>query len=220
MADESRQGSGVQELIERIRDAGVEEGEQRAAQIVAEARREAAQLVEAAHIEAAQTRRQASEEIEAFHVSALEALKLAARDTRLKLEAEVLASFEQHVKSLVKPVTYDGEFIRALLLELAGQTTERYTRDKKLQVLVSDLLEGREDENEELDGVIRESVLGLSSNMFREGVEIIPSSEVPGGARVRVVDEELEIDLTDEAIGKLLLKHLLPRYRAILEGAG
>ena len=47
---------------------------------------------------------------------------------------------------------------------------------------------------------------------------IIPSSEVEGGARVRVVGEDLEIDLTNEAISKLLLKHLLPRYRAILEG--
>jgi V/A-type H+-transporting ATPase subunit E len=36
---------------------------------------------------------------------------------------------------------------------------------------------------------------------------------------VRVVGEDLEIDLTDEAVAQLLLKHLLPRYRAILEGA-
>ena len=50
--------------------------------------------------------------------------------------------------------------------------------------------------------------------------EIIPSSEVSGGARVRVVGDNLEFDLTDEAISKLLLKHLLPRYRGILEGTG
>jgi V/A-type H+-transporting ATPase subunit E len=54
--------------------------------------------------------------------------------------------------------------------------------------------------------------------MLREGVEIIPSREVPGGVRVRVVGEDLEIDLTDGAVSKLLLKHLLPRYKSILEG--
>jgi V/A-type H+-transporting ATPase subunit E len=34
-----------------------------------------------------------------------------------------------------------------------------------------------------------------------------------------VVGEDLEIDLSEDAISKLLLKHLLPRYRSILEGA-
>jgi len=62
-------------------------------------------------------------------------------------------------------------------------------------------------------------VLGISDNMLRDGVEIIPSSDVTGGMRVRVVDQNLEFDLTNEAISKLLLKHLLPRYRSILEGA-
>jgi V/A-type H+-transporting ATPase subunit E len=128
----------------------------------------------------------------------------------------VLASFEEHVKRLVAPVTFDGTFITALILRLAGQATEAYAADQELEILVSDLLTG--EDNEELDQRARESVLGISSNMLREGVEIIPSSEVEGGARVRVVGEDLEIDLTNAAISNLLLKHLLPRYRAILEG--
>jgi V/A-type H+-transporting ATPase subunit E len=102
---------------------------------------------------------------------------------------------------------------------LAGQAAEQYPRDQQLEILISDLLLGKEEENEELDKAIRTSVLGISSTMLREGVEIIPSSEVAGGARVRVVGEDVEIDLTEEAISKLLLKHLLPRYRSILEGA-
>ncbi len=83
----------------------------------------------------------------------------------------------------------------------------------------SDLIAGREDENPELERRAVEGVLGISSEMLREGVEIIPDSDVPGGARVRVVGENLEIDLTDDAISALLLKHLLPRYRRILDGS-
>jgi V/A-type H+-transporting ATPase subunit E len=101
---------------------------------------------------------------------------------------------------------------------LAGQAAEQYAADQQLEILVSDLIAGREQENPELDQLVRDSVLGISGNMLREGVEIIPDSDISGGARVRVVGEDLEIDLTDEAISKLLLKHLLPRYRAILEG--
>lgn len=30
--------------------------------------------------------------------------------------------------------------------------------------------------------------------------------------------QEVEVDLTDQAIAKLLLRHLQPRFRALLEG--
>jgi hypothetical protein len=33
------------------------------------------------------------------------------------------------------------------------------------------------------------------------------------------VDEDVQIDLTESAISELLLRHLLPRFRALLRGA-
>ena len=36
------------------------------------------------------------------------------------------------------------------------------------------------------------------------------------GLTVRVVNENVEIDLTDEAISDLIAEHLLPRFRAIM----
>lgn len=218
MAKQAPQTSGVQDLITRIRDDGVEAGTNKATEIITGARREAARLLAEAQAEAAATQAKANTEIESFKKAALEALKMAARDTRLELEAQLVAAFEAHVKRLIAPVTHDGSFIRALVLVLAGQSAEEYPRDQEIEILVSDLLAGREQENEELGQTMREAVLGISGNMLREGVEIIPSSEVAGGARVRVVGQDLEIDLTNEAISNLLLKHLLPRYRSILEG--
>jgi len=219
MSSEPEQSSGVQELISRIRDDGVHAGENKAEEIITEARREAARILAQAQSEAEEIQSKSSAEIESYKSAALDALKLAARDTSLQLEAAVLASFEAHVKRLVAPVVYDGSFIRALLLVLAGQAADEYPPDQELEILVSDMLAGKADENAELDKTIRDSVLGISGNMLREGVEIIPSSQVSGGARVRVVGEDLEIDLTSEAISTLLLKHLLPRYRGILDGS-
>jgi V/A-type H+-transporting ATPase subunit E len=60
----------------------------------------------------------------------------------------------------------------------------------------------------------------LSADVLRKGIELIPSSDVQGGARVRLVDDELEIDLSDEALSEMMLKLLLPRYRKILAEAG
>ena len=219
MANETPQASGVQDLIARIRDDGVKAGNTKAEEIIAEARREAARLLGEAQSQAETTQRRVSAEIESYRHAALEALKLAARDTRLQLEAGLIAAFESHVKRLVESVTYDGSYLRALIMVLAGQVAEQYPRDQKLEILVSDLLIGREEDNPQLDQIMRDAVLGISDNMLRDGVEIIPSSDVTGGMRVRVVDQNLEFDLTDKAISKLLLKHLLPRYRSILEGA-
>ena len=219
MSDKAQQSSGVQELISRIRDDGVHAGQNKAEEIIAEARHEASRILAQATAEAEETQRKSSAEVESFKRAAIEALKMAARDTRLQLEAGVLASFEAHVKRLVAPVEYDGSFVRAMLLVLAGQAVDQYPRDQELEILVSDLLAGRQDDNAELDKTIRESVLGISGNMLREGIEIIPTSEVVGGVRVRVVGEDLEIDLTSEAVSSMLLKHLLPRYRGILDGS-
>ena len=216
MAQEVKSASGVQELISRIRDDGVKAGEEEANRVLAQARREAERLLADAQAQAEEMRQKASAEIESINHAALEALKMAARDTVLELRAQVMAAFERHVKGLVAPITADGSFVRALVLVLAGQAVKQHLKDKELRILVSDLLAGNE--NEKLEKTIREGVLGISGEMLREGVELVGSSEIRGGARVRLVGEDLEIDLTDEAISKLLMKHLLPRYRAIIEG--
>ena len=63
--------------------------------------------------------------------------------------------------------------------------------------------------------VILSCAFATTHENFRPQVEPL----VAGGARVRLVGEDLEIDLTDDAVSQLLLKHLLPRYRAILQSA-
>jgi len=218
MAKETPQASGVKDLIARIRDDGVEAGRRSADRIMDDARSEALRIVAEAQTVADETHHKAVAEIESYQKAALEALKMAARDTRLQLEAAVLAAFERHVQRLVTPVTSDGSFVRAMLMVLCGQVAEQYPRDQQLEILVAQMMEGQEEEGGELQQRMHNAVLSISSDMLREGVEIIHSSDVSGGARVRVVGSDVEIDLTEEAISKLLLKHLLPRYRAILDG--
>ena len=55
--------------------------------------------------------------------------------------------------------------------------------------------------------------------MLREGVELIPDAEIKGGARVRLIDDKLEIDLSDRAVSRMIAQRILPRFKAILEGA-
>jgi V/A-type H+-transporting ATPase subunit E len=80
------------------------------------------------------------------------------------------------------------------------------------------LEELRQDPHELQDGQLTSLVLGLTREMLKEGVTIAVSEEVPSGVRVRIVEDAVELDMTQEAVAALLLRHLQPRFRAILEG--
>jgi len=116
----------------------------------------------------------------------------------------------------------DREFLRQLILAIVGRATPKVKKGQPLEVLLSDDFFDADGKGTGLSGKgkerLRHLVLAITSKMLREGVELKPSGEKEGGIRIRVVGEDLEIDLTDKAISDLLLKHLLPRYREIVLG--
>lgn len=210
--------SGVQELITRIRDQGVRAGKEEAEELVSKARREAARLVEDAKEEIATLRAKTTAGIEAEKAAALEALQLAARDTALELQAAVVRQFEEKVNRLVSDFTMDRELLKTLVLVLAGHSADEYIKDKEIKLLVNKLAFGTADDPE-LEERVRRATLTIASDMLREGVELVPAGDVEGGVRVQVVEDHLEIDLTSKAVSRLLLRNLLPRFRALLSGA-
>ncbi|MDP1665335.1 MAG: hypothetical protein Q8L79_09425 [Methylobacter sp.] len=210
--------SSVQALIDRIRDQGVQSANLEAARILAEAEAKASQLVADAQKQVEQLRAKATADIKAEQAAAQEALKISARDTVLRLKNGVSAAFETFVRRLVTTATQDRELMKNLVLVLAGHSAEEFIKDKQIQILLSEaLLTGKPDPK--LRDLGKQTILSLSSDMLREGVELIPSSVTEGGAKVRLVGEQLEIDLSDKAISKMLAAHLLPRFQAILTGA-
>ncbi|WP_340122087.1 hypothetical protein [Methylobacter svalbardensis] len=211
-------GAGVQELVDRIRDQGILAANEQAGQIIKDAEAKSAKLLLDAKHEVAQLRESVRIEIESNHAAALEALKLSARDTVLQLEAKVSSAFEVFVQRLVTSATSDEQFIKSCVLVLAGHVEQELIGDKDVQILISEsILMGQP--NEKLNELTNQTILGLCSEMLREGVELIPSSEIGGGASVRLVKEKLEIDLSDKAISRLLYQRILPRFKAIFEGS-
>ena len=218
MAETTTTSSGVQELIDRIRDQGVQAAQTEADRVLRDARQQAQEIVAQAKAEADAAQAKAREEIEAYRQASLDALRLAARDTVLDLEARVLARFEEFVKRLVVSATRDRELVRSIVLVLAGHAAEEFIQDKEVEVRISSsLLEGPTGPVFKEEGKL--AILGLSSDMLREGLVLVPDSEIEGGARVRLVQDKLEIDLSDRAIARLISQRLIPRFKAIMEGA-
>lgn len=216
MNETTKESSGVQDLIDRIRGQGVQAAQQQAGQILQDARRQAAEIVAQAKAEAEAERAKAHAEIEAHRKATQDALQLAARDTVLDLKARVMARFEEFVKRLVVSATRDEEIVRSIVLVLAGHAAGEFIKDKDIEVRVSkSLLDGEAHLQEEG----KQAILGLSSDMLREGLVLATSDEIEGGARVRLIDDKLEIDLSDRAVARMISQRLLPRFKAILEGA-
>jgi V/A-type H+-transporting ATPase subunit E len=184
--------------------------------VSSEAKKQAADIIAQARVEADAERKRARDETDAYRTAALDALHLAARDTVLELKAKVRTRFEEFVKRLVVSATHDKELIRSIVLVLAGHAAEEFIQDKDIEVRVSKaLLQGEAGFEEEA----KQAVLGLSSDMLREGLVLASDDEIEGGARVRLVQDRLEIDLSDRAIAKLISRRILPRFNGILEGA-
>ena len=89
MAETTKAASGVQELISRLRDEGVKAGREKSDQILQDAREQASSIVAQAEAEAEEILSKARSEIEREKAAALESVRVAIRDTELKMEAEV-----------------------------------------------------------------------------------------------------------------------------------
>jgi len=218
MTEPDVKSSGVKELIERIRDEGVHSARAEADRILAEAKARAARIVADAKAEAAAIKKEARASMEREQTATIEALRIAARDTELELRSAIMSGFEEHVRRLVTDVTTDVSVLRDMILVLAGRAADDLIQDKDAVIFVPDRL--ADEVSAELDEFLRKSAVALSGDVLRQGIELIPSNEIQGGARVRLVGEDLEIDMSDQALSQMMLKLLLPRYRKILVEAG
>lgn len=216
-----QRGGGVEQLLSRIRNEGVAAAREESERMLAQARAEAASILARSCQEADSLLAEARARIKSEQEAGKAALRLAERDTLLELHAAIRRNFEHFVRRLVTRETSDVEFIRELVLALAGQVAQRCIEGRNARVFVdADLLAAHSaeaDAESALGSALNARTLELSAEMLREGIELIPASGTGPGARVRLVDEDLELDLGDEAISRLLMRFLLPRFRHIIQ---
>lgn len=222
MADKPKLQSGVDELIAKLRDDGVNAGKDEAQRLVSDAQAKASSLVADAKSESETMISDARERIEKEKNAAKESLRVAVRDTELMLESELKAGFADHVKRLVSAELKDPDFLKLLILTVAGRTCPALPEKEGYEVLMPKDLFEKGDVGGKLSAKgkkrLHDFVLGISGDMLRDGVEIKAEDAAKPGLVIKLKDKDLEIDLTDNAISDVLLKYLLPRYRAIVSG--
>lgn len=222
MANKPKLQSGVDELIAKLRDDGVNAGKDEAQRLVSDAQAKASSLVANAKSEADTMIKDARERIEKEKNAAKASLKTAVRDTELMLESELKAGFADHVKRLVSAELKDPEFLKQLVLTVAGRVCPVLPEKEGFEVLIPPAMFEKDKNGEHMSAAtekrLHNFVLGISGDMLRDGVEIKTDDAARPGLIIKLKDKDLEIDLTDNAISNVLLRYLLPRYRAIVSG--
>ena len=216
--------SGVEKLIERLRDEAINAGQAKAEDIVLNAQKRAAWIIEEAEQEAQLLIEKARGEVDALKASGVDALRLAGRDALLKLRDTLLGSFSQEVMRVVGKQMEKSEFIEQLILALAGRVREKTGLDQNSKIIfqlpedivgVEDL---RRNPEELKQGTLSHLTAAIASDLLREGVSFEVSDQIKTGLVLKLEENNMMIDFTDEAVATLFLEHLQPRFRALLQG--
>ena len=216
--------SGVEELIERLKHEGVSAGQEKAASIVLDAQKRAEWIVEEAEQEAQLLIEQAKRQSASIKAVGEDALKLATRDAVIKLRDTLLNAFSQEVTRVVGQPLSDQSFLEKLILALAGKVRSKTDMDNTESMVIQlpeDVIgadELRKNPEELQQGMLSRLTASIATDMLREGVTLKVSNDLKGGLFIKLENEEMVIDFSDETVAALLLEHIQPRFRALLQG--
>ena len=215
---EDKTSVGVQELIEKLRKQGVQNGRSEASKIISEAKAEAETLIREARDKADAIVGKAREEADFISRAGKEALQLAERNAVLELKDYLLEQFSQQVTAVVSSSLEKEELLQKMILEVAGENNLRGETNVEVvlprKVIGVDELRGHAELVKQ--GPLLEFVTRQAADMLGEGVTFAVSDNTGIGFRLK--DKDIEVELNDEAVAAVLLRHLQPRFRALLEG--
>jgi len=216
--------TGVQTLIDKLREEGVEQGRSEAQRLIDEAKAEKRRILEEAEQEAQRRKDEAQQEVDSMKRAAHDSLHQAARDTVLALQQQMLDRFREDVRRLVSQEVREADVIKRLILALGGRAGEALQQTDAEQVEIvlprqaPGLDELRQDPESLKDDELMRFVLALTGDRLREGLTFSLARDDRAGVRVIARDNDIEFDLTEEAMAELILEHLQPRFRALLDG--
>lgn len=210
---------GIQELIDQLRDKGVNAGKEESEKLVADAESRASWIMEQAQAQATEIREAAEKDAEFIRKAGADSLEMAYRDIKMKLRDELSQQFARQLGKLIVQELQDPDTLKQLLLSAAARSQ---LPDEPVRITLPEravgLEELRSDPAQLQGGPLVEMVSDVATQLFSQGVEISTAGRSRAGLSISLGEGEVNVDLTDEALQDLLLAHLQPRFRAILEG--
>lgn len=222
--EQEKVAHGVDALIERLRQEGVDKGRAEAQRLIDDAEQRKREILEEAEQEAQRRKDEAHQEVERMKKTADQALQTAARDAVLTLRQQMMERFKEDIQRLVSDELREEDVFRRLIVTIAGRGREALdqTGDHALVVELPRQPPGLEEIRRHPDQMnsdeLSRLVVSMTGDILREGIAFQVSEDSSHGLRVIAKESGLEFDMTDAAIAELIRQHLQPRFRALLEG--
>jgi len=216
--------SGVEALISRLREEGVSAGRGEAERLAADAQARAREILGTAEAEAKAKVAEARHEADKLRRAGEDALRVAMRDTVLDLREQIAQKFAADIVRAVSSATRDEELLKRMIVAVAARARDEGNLDEadEAEVILPRAAVGLDElrrQPEELrEGSLASFVAASTGSILREGVTFGRADDEEGGIRAVLGDRGVTIDLTDKALADVLLSHLQPRFRALLEG--
>jgi V/A-type H+-transporting ATPase subunit E len=190
-------------LIEKLKKEGIDEGKDKAAQIVRDADKKAAEILDDAKKKSEQIVADAQKQAAQFQANSELALKQAARDSELLLKGRITELFDrvfkQEISEALKP-----DFLKEMILKLVDQ----WGKEAKAEVMLKSA------DLKKLEEVLYTGV----GKALKDKITLRSSPEVSGGFRIGLKGEDVYYDFTDESIAETLKLFLKPKLKEILDG--
>lgn len=210
---------GVQELIDEIREKGVTEGREQGARIVADAETRAEWLVEQAQEEARRIMQSAEAEAAFIREAGKESLQIAMRDVLLRLRDELSQHLGHELRSMIQKKLQQEDALLALLKGVAARVAGEAVPEA---LLIPDSVVGvdtlKANPQALTEGMLPQLLTTVLTELMSKGVTVLVSSEVTNGCQLQYQDGTVTVDLNEEVLATVLMAHLQPRFRAILDG--
>lgn len=211
---------GVQALLDKLRQEGVEAGQAEAEQLVAAARVQAMEVLDQAQAQAAAILAAARHEAAQYEAHGREALRLASRDVILSVREACHDEFRNRLSRFVAHRLADQKLLEQMILELTARSRPAEDR-QPWQVLLPQThvtaAELQREVQEVQPGSLAAFVLGLTGDLLREGLSFAVSPDPGAGVRIKLLDDDVQLELTEHTITSVLMQYLAPRYRAVME---
>ncbi|MGF1679909.1 hypothetical protein [Photobacterium minamisatsumaniensis] len=212
--------AGIQQLVETLRQQGVDAGKTSAEHIIAEAREEASTLVAEARDKAGSILGNARKEADFITIAGQQAFDMAKRNAVLELKTFLQDEFSKQIQATVGKELTDETLLKQMIIEVAGRNAieSEEAVDVVLPSKVVGVDELRSNPEEMTEGSLMYFAVAQAAEMLREGVSFSVDADNTNALVFRLKDKDIEIELSEETVTQMMLNHLQPRFRALLEG--
>lgn len=198
----------LQQLLDRIRQEGVEKAQDEAKAIIEKAHAEADALMAKTKAEAETYRKNAEREAEAFSRRAEASIRQAGRDVQIQVEQELIKTLERLLRGEIEQAAADASALEVWISDAVAA----YLKGGDAEVEVV------------LGGRAAEQAAGLVQRLRNraadgKGFTVSPNPAFPNGFSLRLEGGRVEHSFTAEAITTALSRLLRPQLVKLLQSA-